>query len=605
LRLFFKKKIWKHQQLKFIAAIIIYKLMSDIQIKVQPKNYDVVIVGSGAGGGMAAYMLANAGLSVCLLEAGPDYDPAKNVMQMKWPWQSPRRGASTKYRPFGDFDASYWGWEIDGEPYTKEPGTQWDWWRARMVGGRTNHWGRISLRFGPKDFQRKSLDGLGENWPITYNEIKPYYDRLDELLGVFGTNEGLENDPDGIFLPPPKPRLHELMIKKAATQSGVPVIPSRLSILTKKINNERGVCFYCNQCNRGCQVYADFSSSSVLVNPAIKTGNVDLFVNAMAREVLTDKEGKAIGVSYVSKDDLQEYQVKGKTVVLAASACESARLLLNSKSQRHPNGLANNSNVVGKYLHDSTGAAVGGVLPQLFGRKRYNEDGVGGMHVYSPWWLDNKKLDFPRGYHIEYWGGMSMPAYGFGWGIEGLNGKYTVNGTQKEAGGYGKSLKEDYRFFYGASVGMAGRGEAIPREDNFCAIDPNVVDKYGIPVLKFNVKWSDYEVKQAKHMKETFKEIMHNMGAVITWGGNDGPENDYGLEPPGKIIHEAGTVRMGNDAKQSALNKWNQAHDCKNLFVMDGGPFVSQADKNITWTIMALAMRSSEYLVSELKKGNI
>lgn len=579
--------------------------MSDLQIKEQPKTYDAIIVGSGAGGGMAAYMLANAGLSVCLLEAGPDYDPAKNVMQMKWPWESPRRGASTKYRPFGDFDASYWGWEIDGEPYTKEPGTQWDWWRARMVGGRTNHWGRISLRFGPKDFQRKSIDGLGENWPITYNEIKPYYDRLDQLLGIFGTNEGLENDPDGIFLPPPKPRLHELMIKNAALQSGVPVIPSRLSILTKKINNERGVCFYCNQCNRGCQVYADFSSSSVLVNPALKTGKVDMFTNAMVREVLTDREGLATGVSYVSKDNLQEYRVKGKTVVLAASACESARLLLNSKSTRHPNGLANNSNVVGKYLHDSTGAAVGGVLPQLFGRKRYNEDGVGGMHVYSPWWLDNKKLDFPRGYHIEYWGGMGMPSYGFGWGIEGLNGKYAVNGTQKEAGGYGTSFKEDYRFFYGASVGMAGRGEAIAREDNYCAIDPNVVDKYGIPVLKFNVKWSDYEVKQAKHMKETFKEIMHNMGAVITWGGSDGPENDYGLEPPGKIIHEAGTVRMGNDAKRSALNKWNQAHDCKNLFVMDGGPFVSQADKNITWTIMALAMRSSEYLVSEMKKGNI
>ncbi|MBA2329591.1 MAG: GMC family oxidoreductase [Flavisolibacter sp.] len=579
--------------------------MSDLQIKEQPKTYDAIIVGSGAGGGMAAFMLANAGLSVCLLEAGPDYDPAKNVMQMKWPWESPRRGASTKYRPFGDFDASYWGWEIDGEPYTKEPGTQWDWWRARMVGGRTNHWGRISLRFGPKDFQRKSIDGLGENWPITYNEIKPYYDRLDQLLGVFGTNEGLENDPDGIFLPPPKPRLHELMIKNAALQSGVPVIPSRLSILTKKINNERGVCFYCNQCNRGCQVYADFSSSSVLVNPALRTGKVDMFTNAMVREVLTDREGLATGVSYVSKDNLQEYRVKGKTVVLAASACESARLLLNSKSPRHPNGLANSSDVVGKFLHDSTGAAVGGVLPKLFGRKRYNEDGVGGLHIYSPWWLDNKKLDFPRGYHIEYWGGMSMPSYGFGWGVEGLNGKYQVNGTQKEAGGYGKSLKEDYRFFYGAQVGMAGRGEAIPREDNFCNIDPGVVDKFGIPVLKFNVKWSDYEVKQAKHMKETFKEIMHNMGAVITSGADDGPENNYGLAPPGKIIHEAGTVRMGNDAKKSALNKWNQAHDCKNLFVMDGGPFVSQADKNITWTIMALAMRSSEYLVSEMKKGNI
>jgi choline dehydrogenase-like flavoprotein len=579
--------------------------MGDFQIKVQPKNYDVIIVGSGAGGGMAAYMLANSGLSVALLEAGPNYDPAKNVTQLKWSYESPRRGASTKFRPFGDFDASYWGWEIDGEPYTKAEGTEWDWWRSRMLGGRTNHWGRISLRFGPKDFKRKSIDGLGDDWPISYNDVKPYYDRVDKLIGVFGTNEGLENDPDGIFLPPPKPRLHELFIKNAATQAGVRVIPSRLSILTKKLNDQRGSCFFCGQCNRGCQIYADFSSSSVLVKPALATGKVDLYDNAMAREVLTNNEGLATGVSYISKEDGNEYQVKGKTVILAASACESARLLLNSKSPRHPNGLANSSTVVGKYLHDSTGAAMGGVLPKLFDRKRYNEDGVGGMHVYSPWWLDNKKLDFPRGYHIEYWGGMGMPAYGFSWGMENLNGKYLVKGQQKEAGGYGKSLKEDYRFFYGAGVGMAGRGEAIAREDNYCEIDPEVVDKYGIPVLRFNVKWSDYEIKQAKHMKETFKEVMHNMGAVVTWGGDDDEKNNYGLEVPGKIIHEAGTVRMGSDPKRSALNSYNQAHDCKNLFVVDGGAFVSQADKNITWTILALSMRASEYLVSEMKKNNI
>ncbi|MFN2457436.1 MAG: GMC oxidoreductase [Chitinophagaceae bacterium] len=579
--------------------------MGDFQIKVQPKNYDAVIVGSGAGGGMAAYVLASAGLQIALIEAGPMYDPAKNVMQMKWPWESPRRGASTRFRPFGDFDASYWGWEIDGEPYTHTADTKWDWWRARMLGGRTNHWGRISLRFGPKDFKRKSIDGLGDDWPIGYEDVKPYYDRIDKMLGVFGTNEGLENDPDGFFLPPPKPRLHELIIKKSAIAAGVKVIPSRLSILTKKINNDRGVCFYCGQCNRNCQIYADFSSSAVLVKPALKTGKVDLFTNAMAREVITNKEGLATGVSYVDKNDLQEYQVKGKTVVLAASACESARLMLNSKSQQHPNGLANSSNVVGKYLHDSTGAAMGGILPQLFDRKRYNEDGVGGMHIYSPWWLDNKKLDFPRGYHIEYWGGMGMPSYGFGFGIENSNGKYVVKGKKKEAGGYGKSLKEDYRFFYGAGVGMAGRGEAIPIESNYCEIDPNVVDKYGIPVLRFNVKWTDHEVKQAKHMKETFKEVMHGMGAIVTWGGEDTAENDYGLEPPGKIIHEAGTVRMGNDARKAPLNKYNQAHDCKNLFVVDGGPFVSQADKNITWTIMALSLRASEYLVSEMKKGNV
>ncbi len=580
--------------------------MGDIQIKVQPKKYDVVIVGSGAGGGMAAYQLSKAGLKVCLLEAGAMYDPQKNVNQLKWPYESPRRGASTKFRPFGDFDGCYCGWEVEGEPFTKEKGTDWMWWRARMLGGRTNHWGRISLRFGPKDFKRHSIDGLGDDWPIGYEDVKPYYDTIDKLIGIFGTNEGLENDPDGYFLPPPKPRLHELFIKKAAGQSGVPVIPSRLSILTKKINDERGECFFCRQCGRNCSMAkADFSSTNVLIYPSLKTGNVDVVANAMAREVLTDKNGLATGISYISKDDMQEYQVNAKVVILAASTCETARLLLNSKSQRHPNGLANSSDVVGRYLHDSTGAAVGGVLPSLFDRKRYNEDGVGGMHVYTPWWLDNKKLDFPRGYHIEYWGGMDMPSYGFSWGIENLNGKFLVHNKQKEAGGYGKSLKEDYRFFYGAGVGMAGRGEAIPLYDNRCTIDENTVDKFGIPVLKFNVKWTDHEIKQAKHMKETFKEIMHNMGAVVTWGGDDDEKNNWGLSKPGEIIHEAGTVRMGNDPKTSALNKHNQAHDCKNLFVVDGSAFVSQADKNITWTILALSMRASDYIVDELKKGNL
>ncbi|MEI9944719.1 MAG: GMC family oxidoreductase [Chitinophagaceae bacterium] len=177
--------------------------------------------------------------------------------------------------------------------------------------------------------------------------------------------------------------------------------------------------------------------------------------------------------------------------------------------------------------------------------------------------------------------------------------------NKKKRGGYGKSLKEDYRFFYGASVGMSGRGEAIPRADNYCEIDPDMVDKYGIPVLRFNVKWSDYEIKQVKHMKETFKEILHNMGAVVTWGGDADASNQYGITKPGQIIHEGGTVRMGNDAKSSALNKWSQAHDCKNLFCVDGGQFVSQADKNITWTILALSMRASEYIIDEMKKQNL
>ena len=581
--------------------------MGELQIKENPKKYDVIIVGSGAGGGMAAYVLSRAGLKICLLEAGPAFDPAINSSQLKNPWDSPRRGASTKFRPFGDFDGSFWGWEIDGEPYTKAEGTKWDWWRARMVGGRTNHWGRISLRFGPDDFRRRSIDGLGDDWPIGYEDIKPYYDKIDRLIGVFGTNEGLPNDPDGIFLPPPKPRLHELFIKKAATGVGVPVIPSRLSILTRQINKERGACFYCAQCGRSCKVYADFSSSSVLVKPALATGNVDLITNAMAREVLTNKEGLATGVSYVDKTNLQEYRVNARVVILAASTCETARLLLNSKSVRHPNGLANSSDVVGKYLHDSTGAGMGGIIPEFLNRKRYNEDGVGGMHVYTPWWLNNKKLDFPRGYHIEYGGGMGMPLYGFNWGIEDTNGRFLVNGKKKEPGGYGKSLKEDVRYLYGAEIGMAGRGESVASIHNYCEIDPNTVDKYGIPVLRFNVRHSSYEINQAKHMKETFKEILHNMGAVITWGleNEDNASNEWGLDNPGNVIHEAGTARMGNHPKSSALNKWSQAHDCKNLFCVDGSQFVSQADKNITWTILALSMRASEYIIDQMKSQNI
>jgi choline dehydrogenase-like flavoprotein len=351
--------------------------------------------------------------------------------------------------------------------------------------------------------------------------------------------------------------------------------------------------------------YADFSSSSVLVIPAKKTGNLTLINNAMAREVLTDSKGLATGVSYVDKNTLEEKTVKGKIVILAASACESARLLLNSKSSNHESGLANSSGVVGKYLHDSTGAGRSAFVPSLVDRKRFNEDGVGGMHVYSPWWLDNAKLDFPRGYHIEYGGGMRMPGYGFGFDMETINGKYpSRDGKIKEAGGYGASLKDDYRFFYGATIGMAGRGEAVAREDNYCEIDPNTVDKWGIPVLRFNYKWSDYEIKQAKHMHDTFEEIIHAIGGVPL-GQKPGIESNYGLLAPGRIIHEVGTVRMGNDSSKSALNKYCQAHDAKNVFVVDGGPFVSQADKNPTWTIMALSLRTSEFILNEVKAKNL
>ncbi len=578
--------------------------MISYQIKEDPTVYDAVVVGSGAGGGMAGYVLANAGLKVLMLEAGPFFDPAKDALQMRWPWESPRRGAST-IRPFGDFDAAYGGWELDGEPYTRAAGTEFEWFRARMLGGRTNHWGRISLRMGPDDF--KPVDGVTEAWPITYEEVKPFYDRIDRMIGIYGTVEGIRNEPDGIFLKPPKPRLNELYIKRGARKAGVPVIAGRGSVLTEALPGVegRGTCFYCGQCGRSCKVYGDFSSSSCLVMPAMQTGNLTVVDNAMVREVLTDAEGLATGVSYVHTQTLEEHVVRGRLVVLGASACESARLMLNSRSAAHPGGLGNSSGLVGRYLHDSTGASAGGFLPQLLDRPRYNEDGVGSVHIYSPWWLDNARLGFPRGYHIEYGGGLRMPSYGFMDWVPGVNHLAPPgDGAQRERGGYGASLKEDYRRFYGASVGMAGRGTALARYDNYCEIDPARVDRYGIPVLRFHYRWADEEVLQAKHMQETFQEILHEMGAIVS-SAAPGPETSYGLEAPGKIIHEGGTTRMGDDRKKSVLNRWGQAHDCRNVFVVDAGPFVQQGDKNLTWTILALSMRTSEYILQERNKLNI
>jgi choline dehydrogenase-like flavoprotein len=564
--------------------------------------YDAVIVGSGAGGGMAAKVLTEAGANVLMLEAGPMFDTRRDSKMLAWPYDSPRRGAAIPERQFGEFDAGWGGWTLEGEPYTSAPGDRFDWFRTRMLGGRTNHWGRISLRFGPDDFRRKSLDGLGDDWPITYDDLKPYYDSIDRYIGLFGSNEGLPNDPDGIFQPPPKPRCYELLIKQASERLNIRCIPMRLSILTQPLNG-RPACHYCGQCGRACAAHANFSSPSVLLPPALATNRLAIVTNAMAREVTVGDDGLATGVTYIDKNSGRENHARARIVVMAASACETARLLLNSKSSRFPQGLGNSSGVVGKYLTDTTGTSVSGFIPKMMNGVPHNEDGASGSHLFMPWWGDNKKLDFPRGYHIELGGGRRMPGFGTLGGVHRYNGT-GADGRPVSGGGYGKQLKDDYRRFYGATVGFAGRGEMIPNENSYCEIDPTVVDRWGIPVLRFHWKWTDHELKQVKHMQETFRAIIHEMRGT-PMSPMPTADEGYGIEPGGRIIHEVGCVRMGHDPKTAVLNSNCQAHDCRNLFVTDGGPLVTNPDKNVTWTILALAMRTSEYIAAERKRGSI
>ena len=508
-------------------------------------------------------------------------------------YATPHRGAAIHGRPFGEFDACDGGWEIDGEPYTRAPGTQFSWWRARMLGGRTNHWGRISLRFGPDDFRGKSIDGLGDDWPISYDDVKPYYDNIDRFIGLYGSNEGLRNHPDGIFMPPPKPRCYELLVKKASDKLNITCIPARLSVITKPLPG-RQACHYCGQCNRGC------AGEGELLEPrrAHRAGAADGQAHAdHERDGARGhrRTGRSRERRVVHRQEHRRRRARARQGRRAGGerAGDPRGCCSTLSRPQFPNGLANSSGIVGQvsHRHDRREAC-----PDSFRRWSttipHNHDGVGGMHVYMPWWLDNKKLDFPRGYHIEVYGGAGQPASGFGGGIQRRNG-----------GGYGKQLKADYRKYYGASIGFDGRGEMIPNDDSYCELDPN-------------------DGRSIRHSRAALPLEVHRLrvqpgeahaGDLPLADRRDGrnaerspmptKEQGYGLADGGTIIHELGGARMGNDPKTSVVNANCQAHDVKNLFVADGSPFVSQADKNPTWTILALSWRTSDYIAAQRKAG--
>jgi choline dehydrogenase-like flavoprotein len=597
-----------------------------VPARAEENEYDVIIVGSGAAGGQSAYTLTMDGARVLMLEAGRKYVPENETPMFLTPELAPLRGGGTPDKPFGFYDATVdGGWEISGEPYvqaTQDDTGRFDWWRARMLGGRTNHWGRYSFRNGPYDFKPHSRDGLGVDWPITYDDVAPYYDKVELLIGVYGSNEGLENTPDSppdCLLPPPKPIVSDLLVAQRAKRLGIPVIPGRRAVLTRQLDfvrspaklhpgnanaqqivaadmQRRAACLWATPCGYGCSIRANYQSTTVHLPPALATGKLDIVTDAMVHEVLLDRNGLASGVSFIDKTTGRQRRARARAIVLAASACETVRILLNSKSAPFANGLANSSGNVGRYLMDTVGSTVHGQIPLLENLPPQNDDGADGGHMYSPWWLYQEqragKLDFARGYHIEFGGGRRMPNASTFSRLEWLTG-----------GSYGRKFKEDARRYYGSFVNFDGRGEMIPNENSYCEIDPAVKDRWGIPVLRFHWRWSEHELRQAAHMQKTFAAIIEAMGGRVR--GEILTDGAKAIAPGGSIIHEVGGARMGADARTSVTNGWGQTWDVKNLFITDGAVFPSNADKNPTLTIMALAWRAADHLLDLMRRREL
>lgn len=556
--------------------------------------FDVVVVGSGAAGGMAAYDLCNAGLRVVLLEAGRDYDPGTETAMFVSQEKAPLRGAGTPEKENGYYDATIdGGTAVPGEPYAiASDSEEFSWWRPRMLGGRTNHWGRVALRFGPYDFKPRSRDGLGFDWPITYDDLAPWYDRVERLIGVTGRPEGIENTPDppqGVMLPPPPPRAYELVLARAFEKLGMRVAAIRAAILTKPLNG-RAACLYATACTQGCSSRSNFQSTTVLLPEAQQTGNLTTLCNAVVHEVKLDKSGKAAGVAFVDRQTGTQHSINARCVILAAGAFSSARILLNSKSALFPNGIGNSQGLVGKYIMDTVEFTVRGRIPLLEKLPPRNDDGIFTPHIYVPWWLYQEQargeLDFPRGYHIEPRGGRRMPTMGVGGYLD------------EQDLTYGPRLREQVLQKYGSYVSLSGEGEMIPNERTFCELDPEIKDKWGIPALRFHWKWGDYEVNQWKHQQLIFGQVITSLGGTVTSGPAQMPVG-------GAAVHEVGGARMGLSEADSVVDQFGQCWAVQNLFVLDGATFVSSPDKNPTLTILAIASRGADRITALAKRGEL
>ncbi len=524
-------------------------------------NHDVLIIGSGAGGGMAAYILARLGVKCLLLDAGPlvDYERQRVLKPVyDLPYRGfGRPGQFPHVTQASEFDAHMWVDEKQN-PYTYPENDPYYWVRMRMVGGKTMRWGRASWRLSDYVFRGRDHDGYGDNWPIRYADIGPYYDRVEPLFHVMGRNEGLPQLPDGKLLADESPDSASIQrFRDAAKARG---------ILTTKPRRATGTLA---------------SSYNLLLPPALETGNLTLVPNAVVREVTVDpKTGLANGVAFADRRSKREYEAKARVVVVAASCLESTRILLNSRSPRHPGGLGNSSGVLGHYLFDQF--YIKGVVQAIVPEARGGRGGRGlmGGAGYIPRFrnLQSREKNFLRGYAYDFSSGGTPSPRCFPL--------------------FGEPLLKELSDCTGAGFSMTTMGEVLPRKKSHARINPDVKDEWGIPALHISQKYTDNEHAMAKDSEQVAVELCRAAGFEVLASHSQ-------MVPPGESIHELGSCRMGSDPTTSVLNGLNQSHDVKNLFVVDGSSFVSGGVQNPTLTILALSMRASEYLAEEMRKGNL
>jgi choline dehydrogenase-like flavoprotein len=554
----------------------------------QKQVYDVVIVGSGAAGGTAAWALVQAGMKVAMLEAGP---LRKHMVDFSYhepfPYEDQYRGFKTQ-ESLGDqlkkkyvFGPNpYAPWANPDEPYTTPKDLPYEWMRARNVGGRTMFWGRFANRFNEADFKMRSKDGHGLDWPIEYKDLAPYYDKAEQFMGVCGAKENHPDLPDSdYFLPPVALKCPDVNLSQAAGKLGIRSIRVRRAMLTQK-HNGYAQCHYCAGCDDGCETHSFYNSAFRQVVPLMQKfpKTFTLIPNAMASKVNLNQKGLASGVSYVDKTTGQVREIEARAVMLGCGTLETTRLLLISK-------IANSSGRIGQNFIEHLDAGASAFLPALSFKEREAGDGIGGSHIVIPWFgyfRPNEKRDFVRGFQIE----------------PSVRQRMRPDKNPKNTPGFGADWKKEIRRWQGTRVSLACHGEMLASPQKFVELDPAVKDKWGMPVLKIHHPWDDNDRAMLKYARQTYEEIFKAAGAV-----------DVRLpkEPdkPGHSIHEMGTAHMGADAKTSVLNQFNQSWDVKNLFVVDAAAFASGTHKNPTLTIMALSWRASDYLMDEMKKGNL